>query len=293
MGYPLPLVMPIILGNDGLPLAYGTVETYIPGTSTPLATYEDADLTVLNANPTTLDGYGRKSIYVADGVPYKIIVKDVNGVLVFTEPEVMVPAAYVDPGGGPSPTPDPVPPGTFAPFGGAAAPTGWLLCDGSPVSRTTFADLFAAIGTSYGPGNGTTTFNLPDARGRFILGKAASGTGSALGNTGGSLDHVHTGPSHTHTIADHTHNVPGHSHSIPHNGWSTALAIPPNAGVLQAGGSGSGSESAVTMATAPNVSGNSTALVTTAASLSTAAAGTGNTGAANPPYLVANWVIKT
>lgn len=58
------------------------------------------------------------------------------------------------------------PPGMLAPYAGSSAPSGWLLCDGSAVSRTTYADLFSAISTTYGSGNGTTTFNVPDLRGR-------------------------------------------------------------------------------------------------------------------------------
>ena len=53
------------------------------------------------------------------------------------------------------------PPGAIIDFGGASAPTGWLLCDGSAVSRTTYSALFAAIGTKWGVGDGSTTFNLP------------------------------------------------------------------------------------------------------------------------------------
>lgn len=75
--------------------------------------------------------------------------------------------------------------------GRATAAAGRLKCDGSAVSRSTYADLFAEIGTEYGAGDGTTTFNLPDYRGAFPLGVAASGTGSTLGDTGGSIDHVH------------------------------------------------------------------------------------------------------
>lgn len=81
--------------------------------------------------------------------------------------------------------------GTITAFGGEDAPTGWLLCDGSAVSRTTFAGLFAVIGTSYGSGDGSTTFELPDLRQRFPLGLADSGTGAALGDTGGAIDHAH------------------------------------------------------------------------------------------------------
>lgn len=69
-----------------------------------------------------------------------------------------------------------VPPGVVAPFVGGTAPPGWLFCDGAAVSRTTYANLFAIIGTSSGVGDGSTTFNLPDYRGRFLRG-ADEGTG--------------------------------------------------------------------------------------------------------------------
>lgn len=74
------------------------------------------------------------------------------------------------------------------------APSGWLICDGSQVLRTTYAALFALIGTTFGAGDGSTTFNLPDFRQRFPLGKAATGTGSTLAGTGGQIDHTHTVP---------------------------------------------------------------------------------------------------
>ena len=67
-----------------------------------------------------------------------------------------------------------VPPGMLAPYAGKTAPEGWLLCDGSAVSRTAYADLFAVIGTTYGAGNGSTTFTLPDLRGRVAAGANAS-----------------------------------------------------------------------------------------------------------------------
>lgn len=85
-----------------------------------------------------------------------------------------------------------IPVASMMPYAGALAPNGYLLCDGSAVSRTTYAALFAVVGTTYGAGNGTTTFNLPDCRGRFFLGVSTSGTGSTLGATGGSIDHTHT-----------------------------------------------------------------------------------------------------
>ena len=101
-------------------------------------------------------------------------------------------------------------------------PSGWLACDGAQVSRVTYKRLFERLGTTWGAGNGTTTFNLPDYRGRVILGKAASGTGSAMAETGGALDHTHSGGSHTHTISsdgNHTHggttaDAGGHDHTF-------------------------------------------------------------------------------
>lgn len=86
---------------------------------------------------------------------------------------------------------DPCPSGAMMAYGGATAPPGYLLCDGSAVSRTLYNHLFATLGTTYGAGDGSTTFNLPDLRQRFPLGKADSGTGSDLGATGGTIDHTH------------------------------------------------------------------------------------------------------
>lgn len=76
-----------------------------------------------------------------------------------------------------------LPVGMMTPFAGSSAPTGWLLCDGSAVSRTTYSALFTAIGTSYGSGDGSTTFNVPDMRGRVPVG-AGTGTGGGSSGTG-------------------------------------------------------------------------------------------------------------
>jgi len=63
-----------------------------------------------------------------------------------------------------------IPPGVVQDFAGTAVPSGWLLCDGRAVSRTTYAALFTALGTTYGAGDSSTTFNLPDTRGRVVAG---------------------------------------------------------------------------------------------------------------------------
>lgn len=74
-----------------------------------------------------------------------------------------------------------IPAGVMVPFAGGTAPTGWLLCSGQAVSRTTYATLFAAIGTTWGAGDGSTTFNLPDLRDRVPVGKGdMGGTAAAL-----------------------------------------------------------------------------------------------------------------
>lgn len=75
---------------------------------------------------------------------------------------------------------DILPPGVLVPYGGSSAPSGWLLCDGSAVSRTTYAALFAILSTTYGAGDGSTTFNLPDLRGRAPVGAGTGATTEAV-----------------------------------------------------------------------------------------------------------------
>lgn len=95
-----------------------------------------------------------------------------------------------------------IPTGTIAAFAAAAAPTGYLICDGTAVSRATYAALFAVVATTYGIGDGSTTFNLPDLKGKVIVGFSAGETEfDVLGETGGEKTHLLTVPeipSHTH-----------------------------------------------------------------------------------------------
>jgi microcystin-dependent protein len=76
-----------------------------------------------------------------------------------------------------------IPAGSIQMFGGAAAPTGWFLCDGAAVNRTTYASLFTAIGTTWGIGNGSTTFNVPDLRGAFPRGVGTHGTNKKVNDS--------------------------------------------------------------------------------------------------------------
>ena len=106
-----------------------------------------------------------------------------------------------------------VPIGSVTPFAGQSAPSGWLLCNGAAVSRTTYAALYAIIGTTYGSGNGSSTFNLPDMQGRFLLGVNSD---HARGTKGGEESHILTVdemPSHTHTQNAHNHSASGSSAS--------------------------------------------------------------------------------
>ena len=82
--------------------------------------------------------------------------------------------------------------GTILAYGGTTAPSGWMICNGSAVSRTTYSELFAVIGTSFGTGDGSTTFNLPDLRNKttFGVGSATVGLANVGDNTVGSLPNI-------------------------------------------------------------------------------------------------------
>jgi microcystin-dependent protein len=139
----------------------------------------------------------------------------------------------------------------------ATAPTGYLACAGAAVSRTTYAALFAVIGTTFGVGDGSTTFNLPNYTNRMPY-------GTTVGATGGSADAVVV--SHTHTVTD-----PGHFHGNGINAFSS----PGFQTVTGGGGS------------API----NTTTATTGISVNTA--GVSGTNANLPPYLGINFIIKT
>ena len=110
--------------------------------------------------------------------------------------------------------------GSIVMFAGSTAPQGWLLCDGSAVSRSTYSALFDIIGTDYGAGDESTTFNVPDLTGRVAIGSSPNYPSASRG---GEEAHVLTEqeiPSHSHVVGQHGHgnsftfSTPSLSHTV-------------------------------------------------------------------------------
>lgn len=148
----------------------------------------------------------------------------------------------------------------------STAPAGWLVCGGQAISRTVYAALFSLLGTTYGAGDGSSTFNLPNSTDKMNIG---AGNLYGLGSTGGSKDAIVVSHTHTATVTD-----PGHVHSQ-------------TLGYFTAGSGGPG-----------YVSSNPTQTITlmnsatTGISVSNASAGTSGTGANLPPYFADYEIIK-
>lgn len=159
------------------------------------------------------------------------------------------------------------PSGTVVAFAGPAAPSGWLLCNGQAVSRTDYASLYAAIGTTFGQGNGTTTFNLPDLRGRTVIGvgQGPGLTNRTRGQTGGEETHALT-----------TQEMPQHDHNFEWTRTTDASTDVGPDGYL-----------GITM---PNLIRQNGATFNSTVSVNPA----GGNGAHNtlPPYLALNYIIR-
>lgn len=243
----------------------------------------------------------------AAGPPAAVSSDPGNVAILGTDSKIYVPQAFA---------------GVVWDFAGGSVPTGWLLCNGAAVSRTTYAALYTALGgasSPWGQGDGSTTFNVPDLRGRVPIG---AGTGSGLtarvlGATGGEeahqlitaelAVHTHTQNSHTHTDSGHTHTQNAHSHtdsghahlfqgSAVINAANSAWASGTTPTLFQPP-SGAGWISGTASASA-NISTNTATNQSAAASIQAATATNQNTGSGTahntmPPFAVLNKIIKT
>ena len=159
------------------------------------------------------------------------------------------------------------PAGVIEMYGGSSAPSGWLMCDGLPHSRTTYASLFAAIGIAFGGGDGSTTFNVPDFQGRSPKGEGTSSGGS-------DVPHV---PETIELARKYNDKMQGHSHS----GGVSGISV----------GAGAGSAAALTYTATSQSFGNFVGgfLIAADATNGTPRTGTTTTG----KTLGINFIIKT
>ena len=189
--------------------------------------------------------------------------------------------------------------GLIAMWPSDSIPDGWLLCDGSSLLRSTYPDLFAAIGTVFGAADGTH-FNVPNLKGRVVVGKDGSQTEfDAMGETGGAKTHTLTTaemPSHTHVQDAHTHVQNAHNHGVTDPGHS----------LTQTARSAAGSGGSIATASSGGTVGVWGAQVTqyTGISIQNATPTNQNTVATNhstggggahnnlQPYIVLNYIIK-
>lgn len=180
------------------------------------------------------------------------------------------------------------PSGVVSAYAGSAAPTGWLMCSGQLVGRVTYPDLFTAIGTSYGVGDGSTTFGIPDLRGRVPVGRDATQTEfDLLGESGGAKTHLID----TTEIPIHSHEVnlvtgeDNHNHNFSTRGdASTAVHSHNEVNTSSTGGTGKTANGTTTTSS----DAHSHPVVGTTASV-----GGGLAHNNLQPYRVLNYIIKT
>ena len=165
------------------------------------------------------------------------------------------------------------PVGVIEAFAGVNAPAGWLFCDGSAVSRIQYPELFSALSTTYGSGDNSTTFNLPDLRGRMPFGKGTHSDVATLGNNeGASL--ANRRPKHQHTVY---FSDPGHNHSLsesPYTGAGNSIAVGANPSAYINNSQTNSNTTGINIKVNPENASSSTSPQDA------------------PPYLVVNYIIK-
>jgi microcystin-dependent protein len=299
--------------NSGVPLAGGLIYSYLAGTTTPLVTYTSSTGLTAHPNPIVLDSAGRiNEVWIPEGTNCKFALQTSTNVLIGTYdslfPIASLPVSIYNGGTGATTAEGArinlglgtflVPTGSLIMWPSVTIPTDWKLCNGDAISRTTFATLFSLIGTTFGAGDGTTTFNLPNYKDRMPYGADTY----AVGATGGSANAIVV--SHTHT-ATSVVTDPGHAHT----GTTGGQSVDHTHTYSQSGTSGPGGDLNIfftnngAFSTPLTTSGTSndhnhsftTAGIGTGISVATtnASAGSSGTNANLPPYLGINFIIKT
>lgn len=300
--------------NNGVPLAGGKLFTYVAGTSsTKQNAYTDSTGATPLPNPIILNARGEVAasavgtscgLWIDPILAYKFVLAPatdtdpptnpiwtVDNVVSAQSAVLAALAAYEAQLGG-------TPIGAHIPYAGSTAPPGWLLCYGQAVSRTTYAALFAVVGTIYGPGDGSTTFNLPDKRGRGSIGldnmggssagrvtAAVSGINADVQGTAGGDQHAQQDTLNASSTPELTVTDNGHFHTQRYTGSFPGFGLP-EGGVAHAVGPGTASPDLFTM---PAFTGISVAGSVVTTVTSTLAGASQNM----PPVQVDTWIIFT